>query len=119
MFRERHYRDAQVDQAFQQGLEAYHLYLYRTSEGTLPGYLFIEISVNGQPETLKALQAVTSTYQLCAQKAPERVPERVELQMLNESGKEAGVFRLSAADAAEFVSGKVTPEAFYIQHVIF
>jgi hypothetical protein len=119
MFREKHYRDAQVDQAFQQGLESYHLYLYRTSEGTQPGYLFIEIQVNGQPETLKTLQAVTATYELCVQKAPERAPERVELQMLNESGKEAGVFRLSAADAAELVSGKVTPENFYIQHVIF
>ena len=119
MFREGHFRDAQVDQAFQQGLESYHLYLYRTSEGTQPAYLFIEIQVNGQPETLKALQAVAATYQLLVQKAPQRAPERVELQMLNESGKEAGVFRISAADAAEFVSGKVTPENFYIQHVIF
>lgn len=118
-FREAHFRDAQVDQAFQQGLESYHLYLYRTSEGTEPAYLFIEIQVNGQPETLKALQAVAATYQLLVQKAPERAPERVEVQMLNESGKEAGVFRISAADAAELVSGKVTPENFYIQHVIF
>ena len=119
MFRETHYKDLKVEQAFEQGLESYHLYLYRTSEGTKPEYLFIEIQVNGQPETLKALQAVTATYQLLVQKAPERTPERVELQMLNEAGKEAGVFRLSAADAAELVGGKVTPEAFYVQHVIF
>ena len=118
-FREAHYKDSKVDLAFQQGLESYHLYLYRTSEGTKPEYLFIEIQVNGQPETLKALQAVTATYRLLVQKAPDRTPERVELQMLNESGKEAGVFRLSAADAAELVSGKVTPESFYVQHVIF
>jgi len=119
MFREKRYKDPQVDEAFQQGLESYHLYLYRTSVGTEPGYLFIEIQVNGQPETLKALQAVAATYELLVQKAPDRAPERVELQMLNESGKEAGVFRLSAADAAELVGGKVTPENFYIQHVIF
>ncbi len=119
MFRGTRYRDAKVDEAFQQGLEAYHLYLYRTSEGTKPEYLFIEINVNGQPETIKALQAVTATYQLLVQTAPDRAPERVELQMLNEAGKEAGVFRLSAADAAELVSGKVTPENFYVQHVIF
>jgi len=119
MFREKQFRDAQVDQAFQQGLESYHLYLYRTSVGTEPGYLFLEIQVNGQHETLKALQAVAATYQLLVQKAPDRAPERVEVQMLNESGKEAGVFRLSPADAADLVGGKVTPENFYIQHVIF
>ena len=118
-FRETRYHDPQVDEAFQQGLESYHLYLYRTCQGTKPSYLFIEISVNGQPETLKALMAVAETYQLLAKKAPDRLPERVELQMLNEAGKEAGVFRLSAADAAELATGKVTPENFYVQHVIF
>ncbi len=118
-FRDTHYRDPQVEEAFQQGLESYHLYLYRTSQGTQPAYLFIEISVNGQPETLKALMAVAETYELLAKKAPGRLPERVEVQMLNESGKEAGVFRLSAADAAELATGKVTPENFYVQHVIF
>jgi hypothetical protein len=119
IYRDKRYHDPQVDQAFQQGLESYHLYLYRTSQGTQPTYLFIELQVNGQPETLKALQAVTQTYQLLADKAPNRVPERVELQMLNESGKEAGVFRISAADAAALVSGKITAENFFIQHVIF
>ena len=119
MFRDTHYRDAQIDQAFQQGLESYHLYLYRTSQGTEPNYLFIEIQVNGQPETLKALQAVTATYQILVEKAPDRAPERVEVQMLNEAGKEAGVFRLSAVDANELVTGKVSPENFYLQHVIF
>jgi len=119
MFRDKHFHDAGIDQAFQQGLESYHLYLYRTSQGTLPEYLFIEIQVNGQPETLKALQAVCSTYKLLNEKAPQRVPGRVEMQMINESGKEAGVFRLSAADAEEFVSGKVTAESFFVQHVIF
>ncbi len=119
VYRETRYRDKQVDQAFQQGLEAYHLYLYRTSEGTQPSYLFIEIQVNGQPETLKALEAVCMTYELLAEKAPNRLPERVEIRMLNESGREAGLFRISAADAAELVSGKVTADKFFIQHVIF
>jgi hypothetical protein len=118
-YRDARYRDPQVDMAFQQGLESYHLYLYRTSEGTQGSYLFIEIQVNGQPETLKALQAVSSTYQLLAEKAPERLPERVEIQMINEAGKEAGLFRMSVADAAELVSGKVTPDKFFVDHVIF
>jgi hypothetical protein len=118
-YREARYRDPQVDQAFQQGLESYHLYLYRTSEGTQPSYLFIEVQVNGQPETLKAIQSVSSTYQLLAEKAPERLPERVEIQMINEAGKEAGLFRMSAADAAELVSGKITPDKYFVDHVIF
>ena len=119
VYRDARYRDQQVDQAFQQGLESYHLYLYRTSEGTQPGYLFIEIQVNGQPETLKALQAVSMTYQLLVEKAPTRLPEAVEIQMINEAGKEAGVFRMSVADAAELVSGKVTPDKYFLEHVIF
>ena len=119
MFHENHYRDAKVEEAFEQGLESYHLYLNRTSAGTQPAYLFIEIQVNGQPETLRALQAVCTTYKVLADKAPDRLPERVEVQMLNESGREAGVFRLSIADATELVSGKVTPESFFVQHVIF
>lgn len=118
-FHENHYHDAQVDQAFQQGLESYHLYLYRTSVGTRPEYMFIEIQVNGQAEVLKALQAVCATYKLLADKAPERAPERVELEMINEAGKEAGVFRISLADANELVGGKATPENFFVQHVIF
>lgn len=119
MFHENHYRDPRVEEAFEQGLESYHLYLNRTSMGTQPTYLFIEVQVNGQPETLRALQAVCTTYKLLADKAPERIPERVEVQMLNESGREAGVFRLSVADATELVSGKATPESFFVQHVIF
>jgi hypothetical protein len=119
MYRDKRFHDPQVDQAFQQGLESYHLYLYRTSQGTQPTYLFIELQVNGQPETLKSLQAVCQTYQLLADKAPNRIPERVEMQMINESGKEAGVFRISAADAAALVSGKITAENFFVQHVIF
>jgi len=119
MFREGHFRDAQVDQAFQQGLESYHLYLYRTSEGTQPAYLFIEIQVNGQPETLKALPS-------CGCDVPASRPEgspagarAVELQMLNESGKdEPGVFRFPAAtppsSSAQGDAGRL-----YIQHVIF
>jgi len=118
-YREGHYRDPQVDQAFQQILESYHLYLYRTSEGTQPAYLFVEIQVSGQSETLKALQAVSSAYQLLAEKAPGRLPEAVEIQMLNEAGKETGLFRMTVADAAELVSGKITPDRYFVEKVIF
>jgi len=124
VFREIKYRDEKVDKVFQHGLESYHLYLFRTSQGSRPEYLFVEVQVNGQPEVVRALQALCTTYNLIADdlgksKEIERMPERLEIQMLNESGKEAGVFRISATDAAELASGKITAEAFFVKHVIF
>ncbi|MGV8041592.1 MAG: hypothetical protein AB2L07_16515 [Thermoanaerobaculaceae bacterium] len=123
-FREAKFADQRVDQAFQQGLESYHLYLYRTSQGTQPGYLFLEVQVNGQKEVSRALQAITTTYHVVAQDLQKnnqtaRIPERVELLLLNEAGKEAGVFRVSPADAEELATGKITPEAFFVQKVMF
>ena len=123
-YRDGKYRDQRVVQVFEQTLEAYHLYLYRTSQGTKPNYLFIEISVNGQPEAFKALQAVCIALHLVIEDLTKkneaaRIPEFVELQMLNESGREAGVFRLSPSDAAELATGKATSENFFVQHVIF
>jgi hypothetical protein len=113
------YPDKQVERTFEEGLERYHLYLYRTSMGSQPRYLFVEVRVNGQTEVVKALQAITSTYNVLAESAPDRAPERVELQMLNESGKEAGLFRLSPEDAAELATAKTTAEEFFIRKVIF
>lgn len=123
-FREAKYSDQRVDQAFQQGLESYHLYLYRTSQGTQAAYLFVEVQVNGQKEVSRALQAITTTYHVVAQDLQKnnqatRLPERVELLLLNEAGREAGVFRISAADAEELATGKLTPEAFFVQKVMF
>lgn len=117
--RDAEYPDKQVERTFEEGLERYHLYLYRTSAGTQPGYLFIELRVNGQSEVVKALQAVTGTYHVLATSAPDRAPVRVELQMLNESGKEAGLFRLSPEDAADLATAKITAEEFFIRKVIF
>ncbi len=119
MFRANKFSDVQVEKLFQEGLESYHIYLYRTSAGTRPEFLFIEVSVNGQPEVLKALQAIGLTYHLLAQNSPERCPAQVEVQMINESGKEAGLFRLTALEAADLATGKVTAEDFFIKKVIF
>lgn len=123
-FREAKFADQRIDRAFQQGLESYHLYLYRSSQGTQPAYFFLEVQVNGPKEVNRALQAVTTTYHVIAQdlrksNQTERLPERVELLLLNEAGKEAGVFRISPADAEELATGKITPEAFFVQKVLF
>lgn len=124
MYRETKYPDARVEQVFQQTLDAYHLYLYRSSLGTRAGFLFIEVSVNGQPEAFKALQAICTAYHLIVEdltkkNQKDRIPETVEVQMLNESGREAGLFRLTPVDAAELATGKATADNFFVQHVIF
>lgn len=124
LFRGAKFRDPRVDQVFQQGLENYHLYLYRTSQGTLPAFLFVEVRVNGEAEVMKALEAICTTYAFVTQELAKtgesaRAPERVEIQLLNESGKEAGVFRISAAEAEELSSGKVGARKFFIDHVIY
>lgn len=118
-YREKPFSDRQVELAFAEGLERAHIYLYRMSEGTRPSYFFVEVQVNGQNEVLKALDAIATTYHLLQQTASERAPEQVEIQMLNESGKEAGLFRISAADASELVMKKIKPEDFFVKHVIF
>ncbi|MCS7183263.1 MAG: hypothetical protein NZ869_09180 [Thermoanaerobaculum sp.] len=112
------YPDKGVDRAFQEGLERYHLYLYRTSLGTRPQYLYVEVQVS-EKEVPKALEAVCMTYHLLHQSAPERAPERVELRLLNEAGREAGVFRIAPEAAAELATGKLTPDEFFLRHVIF
>ena len=113
------FSDSRVDRAFQEGLERYRLYLYRTSRGTKPEFLFIEVQVAGQAEVYKSLEAIATTYHLLAQSAPTRAPAQVEIQMLNEARKEAGLFRIGVADAAELATGKVSAEDFYLKHVIF
>jgi len=116
--RDKPFSDKGVDRAFQEGLERYHLYLYRTSQGTQPTYIYVEVRVN-EKEVLRALEAVCMTYHLLKQSAPQRAPERVELRLLDEAGREAGLFRIAAEEAAELAEGKVTPDEFFLKHVLF
>ena len=69
-FREAHFRDGAGGREFSsRGSKRTRPLSDRTSEGTEPAQLFIEIQGrNGQPETLKALQAVAATYQVLAPK---------------------------------------------------
>lgn len=115
---DRPFKDKGVDRAFQEGLERYHLYLYRTSQGSRPEYLYVEVQVT-EKEVPRALEAVCMTYDLLRQSAPERAPERLELRLVNEAGREAGLFRIAPEHAAELASGKVTPDEFFRRHVLF
>lgn len=116
--REQPYRDKGVDRAFQEALERYHLYLYRTSQGSRPEFLYLEVQVN-EKEVPRALEAVCMTYHLLKQTAPDRTPEQVELRLLNEAGREAGLFRISPEQAAELAEGKTTPDEFFLKYVLF
>lgn len=118
MLSDRPFKDKGVDRAFQEGLERYHLYLYRTSQGTRPEYLYVEVQVT-EKEVPKALEAVCMTYDLLRQSAPERAPERVELRLLTEAGREAGLFRIAPEHASELASGKITPDDFFLKYVLF
>lgn len=118
-FTGKEFSDAQVARAFEEGLEKSRLYLYRLGRGTRPSYLVVELQVNGKPEVDKGLLAVCEVYHILATTAPERAPERVEVRMLNESGREAGLFRLAPEEAAELATGKVTAVEFFQKHVIF
>lgn len=113
------YADPRVARAFEEGLERSRLYLYRIGRGTRANYLVVELQVNGKPEVNKGLMAVCEVYHILASTAPERAPERVEVRMLNESGREAGLFRLAPEEAAELATGKVTATEFFQKHVIF
>ncbi len=113
------YSDARVVRAFEEGLERSRLYLYRVGRGTRPSYVVVELQVNGKPEVNKGLEAICEVYHILATTAPERTPERVEVRMLNESGREAGLFRLAPEEAAELATGKVTAVEFFQKHVIF
>ncbi|MEP0775567.1 MAG: hypothetical protein HRF46_14555 [Acidobacteriota bacterium] len=113
------YSDPRVVRAFEEGLERSRLYLYRVGRGTRPNYLVVELQVNGKPEVNKGLLAVCEVYHILATTAPDRTPERIEIRMLNESGREAGLFRLGPEEAAELATGRVTAVEFFQKHVIF
>lgn len=113
------FADKRVVRAFEEGLERSRLYLYRIGRGTRPSFLVVELQVNGQPEVNKGLLAVCEVYHILATTAPDRAPERLEVRMLNESGREAGLFRLAPEEAAELATGKVTAVEFFQKHVIF
>lgn len=118
LWREAPFSDKGVDRTFQEGLERYHLYLYRTSQGSRPEYFFVEVRV-GEKEVPKALEAVCVTYHLLRQSAAARAPEAVELRLVDDSGREAGLFRIGPEEAAQLAEGKITPDEFFLKYVLF
>ena len=113
------YPESKVDEAFKQMFEEHRMYLYRTSVGTHRSYYMVQAVTDSDREVFNALQAVASSYAVISTRYPEMAPEAVELQMVTTAGKPAGTFRISPEMASTLSSGKISPEAFYVKHVIF
>lgn len=113
------YHDPRVEQAFAQIFDNRSLYLYRTSCGTRPEYLFVQAVTDTQNEVFSALQIVSEAYAIIHQLHAEAAPAAVELQMVQTTGRPAGTFRLTPELAKTLVSKQVTVEKFYVENVIF
>jgi hypothetical protein len=113
------YHDERVDQAFSKFFDERNLYIYRTSAGTQPDYIYIQTVTDSQREVFHALEIVTEAYTLIHRLQPEIAPGAVEFQMIQTSGKPAGTFRLTPDQAAELADNKVSVEQFYVNYVIF
>ncbi len=113
------YPDPKVDKAFRTIFDNRKLYLFRTSVGTRPGYFFVQAITDSEKEVFHTLKVVAEAFAMIAELHPEIAPAAVELEMITTSNKPAGTFRLTAEQAEELRSGKVSPEQFYVTHVIF
>jgi hypothetical protein len=113
------YHDPRVTEAFNQVFDDRHFYLFRTSTGTHPDYLFIQAVTDSQDQVFEALNTVTEAYSIIHRVHPEGTPLAVELEMVDSSGKPAGTFRITLEQAERLRSGETSVEKFYVQHVIF
>ncbi len=113
------YHDSRVEQAFTRVFDQKNLYLYRTSRGSSPDYLFVQAVTDSEREVFNTLRVVSEAYTLVHQLHPEIAPAAVELEMVQTSGKAAGTFHLEPATAQQLASGSVGVQQFYVEHVIF
>jgi hypothetical protein len=113
------YHDERVEEAFSKFFDERKLYIYRTSAGTQPNYIYIQTVTDSQKEVFHALEIVTEAYTLIHRLQPEIAPGAVELQMIQTTGKPAGTFRLSPDQAAELADNTMSVEQFYVNYVIF
>ena len=113
------YHDERVEQAFSKFFDERNLYIYRTSAGTQPDYIYVQTVTDSQREVFKALEIVSEAYTLIHRLQPEIAPGAVEFQMIQTSGKPAGTFRLTPEQAAELADDKISVEQFYVNNVLF
>ncbi len=113
------YSDSRVIEAFTNLFDQKHLYLYKTSVGTRSDIFFVQVVTDSQREVFHALKTVAEAYSLIHELEPDLTPVRLELQLVTSVNKAAGTFRIAPEQADAVASGKISPEEFYLQHVIF
>lgn len=113
------FHDERVTQAFSRIFDEKKLYLYRTSTGTRPEYLYVQAVTDSEREVFDALRVVSEAYTIIHRLHSDLAPAAVELQMVQTSGKAAGTFRLTPDLATQIVSGNVSVQQFYVDNVIF
>ncbi len=113
------YSDNRVIEAFTNLFDQKHLYLYKTSSGTKPDAFFVQVVTDSQREVFHALKTAAEAFSLIHELEPSLAPATLELQLVTSVNKAAGTFRITADQADRLASGKVSPEEFYLKHVIF
>lgn len=113
------YPNDQVTEAFTNLFDQKHLYLYKTSVGTRPDAFFVQVITDSQREVFHALKTVAEAYALIHELEPKMSPRVLELQLVTSVNKPAGTFRITPEQANQLASGQVSPEEFYLKHVIF
>ena len=119
MLRDLPYSNQKVTKVFAELLDDRRIYLYKTSVGSRPEYLFIRATTEGQREVFATLTTVADAFVMVRDVMPEAAPAAVELVMIRTSGHEAGTFRITPEMATTLASGRVTIEEFYFRNVIF
>ena len=113
------YPNHRVTEAFTNLFDQKHLYLYKTSVGTRPDAFFVQVITDSQREVFHALKTVAEAYALIHELEPGIAPRVLELQLVTSVNKPAGTFRITPEQADQLAQGQISPEAFYLKHVIF
>jgi len=114
------YGNENVEDALFQIFDQRHMYLqFRTSAGTRPDYLFIQVVTNNQRDVFQALDVACEAYSIIHELQPDVAPKAMELEMITSVGKPAGTFRIFPDQAHELAAGEVSAAQFYVKNVIF
>lgn len=114
------YTNQYVEDAIYQIFDQRHLYLqFRTSAGTRPNFLFLQVVTNSQREVFEALEVTCEAYSIIHRLKPEVAPGALELEMITSVGKPAGTFRIFPDQAHELTKGEINAAQFYVKNVIF
>jgi hypothetical protein len=113
------YRDRRVVRAFAEVFQDHSLYVFKTSVGSRPEYLFIQAITDQETEVFTTLRTVAEAFSVVHKLHPTIAPAAVELEMVSTAGTPAGTFRLTPAMARSLARGELPIEQFYIDFVIF